>query len=99
VGPSVKKFNKRFVHSFIHSFNVYMQVGTHAAVQAEKGLDMTLQCDGVALRIRHVWERITVCIVLASVPDPLDPHVFAPCGSGSISQRYGSGSGSFYHQA
>jgi hypothetical protein len=78
-----------------------VQVGTHAAVQPEKSLDMTLQCDGVALRIRHVWERIPVCIVLASVPDPdpLDPHVFAPCGSGFISQRYGSGSGSFYHQA
>jgi hypothetical protein len=34
-------------------------------------------------------------------PDPLDPHVFGPPGSefGSISQRYGSGSGSFYQQA
>ncbi len=35
--------------------------------------------------------------------DPPDPHVFGPPGSGygSISQRYGSGSGSgsFYHQA
>jgi hypothetical protein len=61
-----------------------MQVGTHAAVQ---GLDMMLQCDGVALRIRHVRERIPVCIVLASVPDPPDPHVFAPYGSGSMSQR------------
>jgi hypothetical protein len=32
-------------------------------------------------------------------PDPLDPRVFEPpgSGSGSISQRYGSGSGSFYH--
>ncbi len=27
-------------------------------------------------------------------PDPPDPHVFGPSGSGSISQRYGSGSGS-----
>jgi hypothetical protein len=25
-------------------------------------------------------------------PDPQDPHVFGPPGSGSISQRYGSGS-------
>ncbi len=36
-------------------------------------------------------------------PDPSDPNVFGPPGfrSGSISQRYGSesGSGSFYHQA
>ncbi len=29
-----------------------------------------------------------------SVPDP-DPHVFGPHGSGSISQRYGSGPGYF----
>ncbi len=28
-------------------------------------------------------------------PDPQDPHVFGPPGSGSISQRYGSGSFSF----
>jgi hypothetical protein len=28
-------------------------------------------------------------------PDPPDPHVFGPPGSGSIIQRYGSGS--FYH--
>ncbi len=36
----------------------------------------------------------------AADPDP-DPHVFGPPGSGSISQRYGSGSGSesFYHHA
>jgi hypothetical protein len=27
------------------------------------------------------------------------PRVFGPPGSGSISQRYGSGSGSFYHKA
>ncbi len=32
-------------------------------------------------------------------PDPPNPHVLAPPGSGSISQRYGSGSGSFYYQA
>jgi hypothetical protein len=28
-----------------------------------------------------------------------DPYVFGPPGSGSIRTRYGSGSGSFYHQA
>jgi|LakMenE18May11ns_1017448.scaffolds.fasta_scaffold9381435_1 hypothetical protein len=34
-------------------------------------------------------------------PDPPDPHVFAPpgSGSGSTSQRYGPGSGSFYYHA
>ncbi len=32
-------------------------------------------------------------------PDPPDPHVFGLPGSGSTSQRYGSGSGSFYQHA
>jgi hypothetical protein len=34
-------------------------------------------------------------LVFSSVadPDPPDPHVFGPLGSGSTSQRYGSGSG------
>ncbi len=30
-------------------------------------------------------------------PDPSDPYVFGPPGSGSFRQRYGSGS--FYHPA
>jgi hypothetical protein len=30
-------------------------------------------------------------------PAPYNPYVFGPPGSGSVSQRYGSGS--FYHQA
>ncbi len=30
-------------------------------------------------------------------PDPSDPYVFGPPGSGSVSQSYGSGS--FYHEA
>ncbi len=38
-------------------------------------------------------------LLLFSVPDPPDPHVFGLPGSGSISQRYGSGYGSFYRQA
>jgi hypothetical protein len=32
-------------------------------------------------------------------PDPPDPNVFGPPGSGSISQTLRYGSGSFYHQA
>jgi hypothetical protein len=32
-------------------------------------------------------------------PNPSDPYVFWPPGSGSICQRYGFRSGSFYHQA
>jgi hypothetical protein len=34
-------------------------------------------------------------LVLVSVGDPEDPHVFGPPGSGSTSQLYGSGFGSF----
>jgi hypothetical protein len=52
----------------------------------------------------RVAETIVLIIVLArttSVPDldPPDPYVFGPPGSVSTSQRYRSGSGSFYHQA
>ncbi len=40
----------------------------------------------------------TLHYVPGSVPDS-DPQVFRPPGSGSVSQRYRSGSGSFHHQA
>jgi hypothetical protein len=40
--------------------------------------------------------QIRICITESSVAGP-DPYVFGPPGSGSDSQRYGSGS--FYHQA
>jgi hypothetical protein len=43
---------------------------------------------------------LVTSILPYSVADP-DPHVFGrpESGSGSTSQRYGSGSGSFYHRA
>ncbi len=47
----------------------------------------------------HIW---VLGLIFSIVADPdLDPYVFWPPGSGSISRRYviGSGSGSFYHQA
>jgi hypothetical protein len=46
------------------------------------------------------WENRIVKDSVAD-PDPSDPYVYGPplSGSGSISQRYGSASGSFYHQA
>jgi hypothetical protein len=37
----------------------------------------------------QILDNIKVCRVRTSVPDPPDPHVFGPPGSGS---------GSFYHQ-
>ncbi len=48
--------------------------------------------------VLNPWEVPCSSIVQDSVADP-DPHVFGPPGSGSTSQRYGSGSGSFYHHA
>jgi hypothetical protein len=40
-------------------------------------------------------------VITVAAPDPQDPYVFGPPGSGSrsISTRYESGSGSFYNQA
>jgi hypothetical protein len=51
--------------------------------------------------VHQVHLHVVFAIAVTSVedPDPSDPHVFGPPGSGSISQRYGSGSGSFYHHA
>jgi hypothetical protein len=49
---------------------------------------------------RYPYANISYIALRNSVADP-DPYVFGPpgSGSGSISQRHGSGSGSFYHQA
>ncbi len=49
----------------------------------------------------HKVPNLSCVIVSISVPDPdpPDPHVFGPPGSGSTSLRFGSGFGSFYHQA
>jgi hypothetical protein len=55
----------------------------------------------------HVGSRVTFDIIVV-IPDRIrietsvaDPDVFGPPGSGSgfISKRYGSGSGSFYNQS
>jgi hypothetical protein len=58
---------------------------------------------------KTLGRKASSLLVLSSVadpdpnlhPDPPDSHVFGPPGSrsGYISQRYGSGSGSFYHEA
>jgi hypothetical protein len=41
--------------------------------------------------------KIFLGVMRTSVPDPPEPHVFGPPGSGSVSQKYGSGS--FHHHA
>jgi|LakMenE01Jun11ns_1017448.scaffolds.fasta_scaffold8607414_1 hypothetical protein len=68
------------------------------------------KCGKIATSIlKLVWQNSNKYTQVSSVadpdpnpdpnpdPDPLDPHVFGPPGSGSISQRYGSGS--FYNHA
>ncbi len=52
------------------------------------------------IRESYSWRTVIYFFPFSSVPDP-DPHVFGPPGSVSVStsQRYGSGSGSFYHHA
>ncbi len=45
----------------------------------------------------HILEIRKHFLLLAVLRNP-DPYVFGPPGSGSVSQMYGSGSGSFYHQ-
>jgi hypothetical protein len=42
--------------------------------------------------VSEVFPNSAVARASKVIPDPLDPHVFAP--PGSISQRHGSGSGS-----
>ncbi len=44
------------------------------------------------VRTHFYLDIVTAYRTSTSVGDP-DPHVFGPPGSGSISQRYGSGSG------
>jgi hypothetical protein len=41
--------------------------------------------------------QVRICMLSQCDPDPSDPYVFGPPGSGSISQRYRYGFGSFYH--
>ena len=53
------------------------------------------------IHLRLSWSMAHIVQISVADLDPPDPHVFGPPGSGSTSQRYGSGSGSgtFYHHA
>jgi hypothetical protein len=53
-----------------------------------------ISIQGMQIRIWPIWFGI----IGSSVLDP-DPHIFGRSGSGSTSQRYGSGSQFFYQQA
>jgi hypothetical protein len=62
-------------------------------LELEPGLEEYVKkCPRKHLGLR--WENKGIVYGFGS-----DPHVFGPPGSGSTSQRYGSGSGSFYQQA
>ncbi len=54
-----------------------------------------------ASKVREDKEMKAKVTISVAEPDPSEPYVFGPpgFGSGSISQKYGSGSGSFCHQA
>jgi hypothetical protein len=52
--------------------------------------DTTVLATWMTLRKTCPYENTTSNSV--AHPDPSDPHVFGPPGSGSVSQRYGSGS-------
>ncbi len=55
-----------------------------------------VQYESANFRLKKAGSTTGVKISVAD-PDPPDPHVFGPPGSGSISQRQVSGS--FYHHA
>ncbi len=54
---------------------------------------------GHFLSLTMMKKQTNIVKISVPDPDPPDPRVFCPPGSGSTSQRYGSGSGSFYHHA
>jgi hypothetical protein len=66
-----------------------------------------LSIEYFSLQVSFFTDAACIFYILTSVadpdpnPDPPDPHVFGPPGSrsGSICERYGSGSRSFYHEA
>ncbi len=63
------------------------------------------KCGQAASSLPLAWKSVDYFIIYSSVadpnpnPDPSDPYVFGPPGSGSSSQRHSSCSGSFFHQA
>jgi hypothetical protein len=67
----------------------------------EEGLfcDSTTTLKGLSHKLNNYFEYLKSKCLLSSVADT-DPYdsFFGPPESGSISQRYGSGSRSFYHQ-
>ncbi len=97
---------ERVVSRLVHRGKVYPVTEQHARNLRQVRLSRQVQPCLTAQR-PLLGDEAMVNMVPTSVadpdpnPDPSDPYVFGPPGSwsGSISQRYGSESGSFYHQA
>jgi hypothetical protein len=62
-------------------------------VLVERGDCMFIE-KGRVLQVSYLLLKVVGHSVGDPEPDPQDPHVFGPLGSGSSSQIYGSGSGS-----
>ncbi len=71
---------------------LHIDLGALRTLEAGPALTLVMDLDQVVL---HVLQNSALPFSVADPdPDPPDPHVFGPLGSGSTSQRYGSGSGS-----
>ncbi len=70
-------------------------LASHLALQMEVGEVR----DGITNNKRMRKEVLSVKFLSLVFSSVADPYVFGPPGSGSFSQRFGSGSRSFYHQA
>jgi hypothetical protein len=85
----------RYFPSVTIVLQLLMKIKTRASSWL-KGSDVTARFAEVMTFIRVTEHYIFLCGRSVSVgdPDPQDPHVFGPPGSGSISRRYRAGSGS-----
>ncbi len=85
---------------FWHSSNVVEREGGHILLQ-QTGNFICPVFVKTHLKKKSFNLFILLFLLQNSVadPDPSDPYVFGPPGSGSVNQRYGSGSGFFYHEA
>ncbi len=85
----------RYFPSVTIVLQLLMKIKTRASTWLT-GSDVTARFAEVMTFIRVTEHYIFLCGRSVSVgdPDPQDPHVFGPPGSGSISRRYRAGSGS-----
>jgi hypothetical protein len=72
-------------------------LSANCTVGEKARISNTVMMEGARVEAGAILQVRLKSILLSSVPDPNpdppDPHVFGPPGSGSTSRRYGSGSG------